>query len=441
MAGIAEVLLNLGYSVSGSDLKRSSLTEHLERVGAKVVYGHRAENVPPQATVVVVSSAIVPANEELRAAETGGIPVLPRAEMLAELMRMKYGIAVAGAHGKTTTTTMIGHILEVGELDPTVIIGGRVLSRNSGARLGTGKYLIAEADESDGSFTRLRPAISVVTNLDEEHLSHYGSFGKLEEAFAAFMSSVPFYGLVIACADDPRVRKLCEQVKRRTVLYGFSPDALIRAEDIQIESGSSSYTLFIEGREIGRYRVPMPGKHMVLNSLASLGVGIELGLDTESLAKSLETFPGVARRSEVVGHKDGILVIDDYGHHPTEIDITLQSLRTSYVKNGDGRLIVLFQPHRYTRTKELFSQFLECFEAADQLIIGDIYGAGEESISGVSGESLAKAMRKENVQYVADLNDAIDSLKLTHGDVVVTLGAGNVSLLSRKLAEKIQSEY
>jgi len=438
MAGIAEVLLNLGYSVSGSDLKKTALTEHLEELGAKICYSHAPENVPESTTVVVVSSAIVPSNPELLAAQEKGLPILPRAEMLGELMRMKYGVAVAGAHGKTTTTTMIGHILERGALDPTVIIGGRVLSRPSGARLGTGKFLVAEADESDGSFVSLRPAIAVVTNIDREHLSHYGTFGKLEEAFQQFMSAVPFYGLLVACADDTVVRSLAAKAKRRTLLYGFTPDSLLSACDVVVESGRTAYTLVYEGKEAGRYFLPMPGRHMISNALAACAVGIELGLGLSEVALSLQDYPGVARRSEVVARSKGVTVIDDYGHHPTEIEVTLEGLRNSYLK--DGRMIVLFQPHRYSRTQELFSQFLTCFRSADELVVGEIYGAGEERIPGVTGESLARAIQHEKVQFASDLPAAAESLvaRLRSGDVVVTLGAGNVSQISRQLASKLQ---
>jgi UDP-N-acetylmuramate--alanine ligase len=439
MAGIAEVLLNLGYSVSGSDLKSSPLTAHLEELGAKIYYSHAPANIPDKTTVTVISSAISPENAEFLAARERGLPVLPRAEMLAELMRMKYGVAVAGAHGKTSTTTMVGHILESGHLDPTVIVGGRVISKKSGARVGEGKYLVAEADESDGSFVYLKPAISIVTNIDEEHLSHYGTLATIEEAFVNFMRAVPFYGLIVACADDPKVRRIAEQVKRRVVFYGFAPDAVVRADDVRIEDAGSSYNLWCSGELIGRFTLPLPGRHMVSNALAAIGVGIELGMTPAECAKALENFPGVARRSEVVVRERGITVIDDYGHHPTEIAVTLDSLKKAYVT--EGRLIVLFQPHRYSRTKELFSQFLSCFSAADELVVGEIYSAGEAPIPGVSGEVLARAIESEKVQFVADLKDAIPGIlkTLRSGDVVVTLGAGNVSQLSRSLREALAS--
>jgi len=438
MAGIAEVLINLGYSVSGSDLKRSTYTDHLEELGAKISFSHTGENIPENTTVAVISSAVQSDNPELRAAEAQGIPVLQRAEMLAELMRMKYGIAIAGAHGKTSTTTMVGHVLEKGGLDPTVIIGGRVLSRKSGARLGTGQYLVAEADESDGSFISLTPAISVVTNIDEEHLNHYGSLAKIEDAFLKFMKAVPFYGLIVACADDSSVRRMASQIKRRTVLYGVSPDASIRAENLHVTPEGTAYTLLHDGEVIGEFVLPMPGRHMVLNALAALAVGHELGVELSEGAKALESFPGVARRSEIVSATRGIKIIDDYGHHPTEILTTLEGLKRAYV-SGKGRLVVLFQPHRYSRTKELFPQFLSCFSAADELIVGEIYGAGEEPIPGISGEVLSKSIQHEKVHYVKDLADALPGVvpTLKDGDVVVTLGAGNVSLLSRAFRDAL----
>jgi UDP-N-acetylmuramate--alanine ligase len=451
MAGIAEVLLNLGYPVSGSDLKASSFTDHLEKRGAIISFGHAEKNVDPTSTVVVYSSAVTADNPEIVEAKRLGIPVLPRAEMLAELMRMKYGVGVAGAHGKTTTTTMVGHLLEKGGLDPTVIVGGRVLSRPSGTRLGLGSYLVAEADESDGSFTKLRPAIAIVTNLDEEHMSHYGSFGKLEEAFREFCSSVPFYGLIVGCIDDPVVRSILSEAKRRTLSYGFSPDAFLSAKNLEVHGASTSFTLLVQNEEIGRYLLPMPGRHMVLNALAAVAVGYELGLELRDLAENLKSFPGVARRSEVISKDRGITVIDDYGHHPTEIRATLEGLRSSYITGYDssatssaeekrGRLIVLFQPHRYSRTKEQFSEFLSCFDAADKLYVGEIYSAGEAPIPSISGTLLAESIRHPDVAFRANLEDAVKEIlpSLSSGDVVVTLGAGNVSLLSRKLAELLK---
>ncbi|MCC6952897.1 MAG: UDP-N-acetylmuramate--L-alanine ligase [Deltaproteobacteria bacterium] len=440
MAGIAEVLLNLGYRVSGSDTKRSNLTDHLAEIGAQISIGHREENLPVGTSVVVVSSAVPLENPELVVAHERSIPVIPRAEMLAELMRMKYGIAIAGSHGKTTTTTMTAKVLSDAKLDPTVIIGGRVLKERSGARLGTGQYLVAEADESDGSFSFLRPAIAVVTNIDSEHLNHYGSFGKLEEAFLAFLSSVPFYGLIVACGDDPVIRRLLARVSRRVVTYGLSPENDIFASDIVSERGSSRFQLGLKNGASWEVSLPMPGTHMISNALAAVGVGRELGVSIEDCAKSLAAFPGVARRSEVVGEPNGIVVIDDYGHHPTEIKRTLEGIRASYVPSG-SRLVVLFQPHRYSRTKDLFADFCSAFASSDEVVVGEIYSAGEKALDGVSGESLAKSIQIERCSFVRDLRESIPGLvkTLRTGDVVVTLGAGSIGNLGPEIVSSIQS--
>jgi UDP-N-acetylmuramate--alanine ligase len=441
MAGIAEVLLNLGYSVSGSDLKSSKLVEHLTSLGAKVSFGHRAENVPANTTVVVVSSAINPNNPELLISQERKLQVIPRAMMLSELMRMKYGIAVGGAHGKTTTTTMIAHTLKE-RLDPVVIIGGRVLTEKSGARVGLGEFLVAEADESDGSFCLLKPAIAVATNIDAEHLSHYGSMSKLEESFQQFLSSIPFYGLAVICGDDPVLSKLSKTLGRRVLSYGLSPENDLYASDLVTNRGKTTFKVFSSGKLLATVTLPMPGIHMVCNSLAAFGVGMELGLEGEEIANSLESFPGVARRSEVLFDQDGILLVDDYGHHPTEISATLSSLRRSYVEEG-GRLVVLFQPHRYSRTRELFVEFITAFEAADEVIISDIYSAGEEEISGISGEKLASALQHKNARFIPNLADAVEGLvrNAKAGDVYVTLGAGSVSAVAHEMQALFISHF
>lgn len=448
MAGIAEVLLNLGYSVSGSDLKQSPLTDNLEELGARICIGHHESNVDDSTDVVVVSSAVPEDNPELLKAIGRNIPVIPRAEMLAELMRMKYGVAVAGSHGKTTTTSMTAKILSEIGLDPTVIIGGRVLSEESGASLGTGQYLVAEADESDGSFCLLRPAIAVVTNIDTEHLSHYGSFGALEQAFESFMGSVPFYGLVVACADDPVVSRLLGRLKRRVLTYGMSPEHDIWASDIKLDGPVSSYTLHVHGREVGRTTLPMSGIHMVSNSLAAIAVSVELGAYPEEACRVLEEFPGVARRTERIGEHNGILVVDDYGHHPSEIAATIRALRSGWIPfqmkqagvSEPGRLIVLFQPHRYSRTKELFAEFLTAFDEADQVLVSDIYPAGENEIPGVHAESLAASLQHPQVSYFPDLKDSLPSLvpTLKPGDIVLTLGAGTIGRLARRVSQVLK---
>ncbi|OVE80049.1 UDP-N-acetylmuramate--L-alanine ligase [bacterium J17] len=448
MAGIAEVLLNLGYRVTGSDIKRNDFVKHLEQCGAHVSIPHAAANITESTSVVVVSSAVPVDNIELETARDKGVPIIPRAEMLSELMRMKYGIAVAGSHGKTTTTTMVGEMLRRADLDPTVIVGGRVLSERSGARAGLGKYIVAESDESDGSFCLLRPSIAIVTNIDSEHLNHYGSFGALEDSFSQFMSSVPFYGLVVACFDDPVVRRLASQLKRRVVSYGLSPDHDLFASDIVCDGPVSSFTLYVSSTEAGRFQLPTSGVHNVCNALASVAVGVELGLSAEQAVRALEDFPGVARRNEIVSETDGITVLDDYAHHPSEIKATLAALRNGWLphtkeKNStdDAKIYAIFQPHRYSRTRELFSSFVTAFGDADEVIVGEIYPAGEEPIEGIDGSHLASSIQHENVQFVSDLSTAVSGLgtKLRPGDLVVTLGAGNVGSVARELASALSS--
>ena len=448
MAGIAEVLLNLGYSISGSDLKRSDLIDHLAELGAAVSIGHRAENLPDHISVVVVSSAVPGENPELTAAAEKSIPVIPRAEMLAELMRMKYGVVVAGSHGKTTTTTMIAKVLSDAGLDPTLIVGGKVLSQSSGARVGTGQYLVAESDESDGSFCLLKPAIAVVTNIDREHLNHYGSIGALEDAFRQFMASVPFYGLVVACHDDPVVRSMAASLKRRVVTYGFSPGAAVSADSVETIRGGASYRLLLQGKPAGKVTLPIPGRHMVSNSLAAIAVGLELGVYHEEIAESLGRFPGVARRTQVLfdsnragsGAADqrSIVVIDDYAHHPTEILATLAAIRAGWIAPAEnpGRLIAVFEPHRFTRFQDLFTQFLTSFTAADELIVGEIYPAGETPIPGLSSRQLVDALGKEKARFVPVLGAEIEQIaaELQPGDVLVTLGAGPVTAIGHKIA-------
>jgi len=446
MAGIAEVLLNLNYSVGGSDIKATPLTSHLEKLGAIISIGHRPENIPANTSAAVISSAIMDENPELQEARARGIPVIPRAEMLAELMRMKYGIAVAGSHGKTTTTSMTAKILRDSGFDPTVIIGGRILTQESGASVGTGEYLVAEADESDGSFCFLRPAIAVVTNIDEEHLGHYGSFGALEQSFQQFMNAVPFYGLVVACFDDPVVSRLAKTLKRRVVSFGLSPENDFSASDVTVHQRGSEYTLRINGEDIRRVTLPLLGSHMVSNSLAAIAVAVELGATPDEACDALKTFPGVARRSEVLGEANGIVVVDDYAHHPREILATLAAIRRGWIVNRTveasdplGRLIVLFQPHRFSRTKELFSDFLTCFQDADRVILGEIYPAGEKEIPGISGAALAAAVQHQYVSFVPDLQQCIpDVIRiLKPGDVVVTVGAGSVGQLGPKILDQL----
>ncbi|MBP9837498.1 MAG: UDP-N-acetylmuramate--L-alanine ligase [Proteobacteria bacterium] len=449
MAGIAEVLLNLGYSVSGSDIKSNNLIERLEDLGANVAIGHISQNIPDNTSVVVLSSAITEDNTELIEAKKRKLPLIQRAEMLAELMKMKYGIAVAGSHGKTTTTSMTGKILTECGFDPTVIIGGRILSQDTGAKLGTGSYLVAEADESDGSFCLLKPAIAIITNIDHEHMNHYQTFGALENAFFEFMKSVPFYGLVVVCSDDPVLMNLAQRLERRVITYGLSPNADIQARNIEVLGPISKYDLFINDKLQSKVVLPMVGVHMVCNSLAAIAVSLELGGYVCEIVKALEKFPGVARRCELVSSTTGIAVIDDYGHHPKEISATLLGIKQGWIPylaeknyqeglnpNRDrGRLIVIFQPHRYSRTKDQFTEFLSCFNDADILFINEIYSAGEEPIAGITAEKLAGAMHNQNVHYVKNLNQVSDEVSkiMRMNDVILTIGAGSIHTISKEL--------
>jgi len=393
MCGIAEVLLNLGYRVHGSDIQKSPVTERLEKLGASIAYGHGAENLG-DVQVVVRSTAIKDDNPEIIEARKRSIPVIPRAEMLAELMRLKYGIAVGGTHGKTTTTSMIATMLGGTDLDPTVVIGGRLNSINSNARLGQGEILVAEADESDGSFLALSPIIAVITNIDREHLDHYrGGLREIEDNFVAFANKVPFYGLVVLCLDDPRVQEVMPRITRRISTYGFNPQADIRAVEVAISGMQSRFRVLAEGRELGEFTIDMPGRHYVLNCLAAIAVGFELGLEFAEIRRNLSGFAGVQRRLQVLGEYRGSLLIDDYGHHPTEITVTLEALRQAW---PERRLLTVFQPHRYTRTQHLFNDFLVAFNEADLLAITDIYAAGESPIAEISrGRGVAQVCRGE----------------------------------------------
>jgi UDP-N-acetylmuramate--alanine ligase len=451
MAGIAEVLINLGYNVSGSDLKSSPLTNHLVSLGARIFYGHSSKNIPELTDVIVLSSAISTENEEYVEAKRRQIVMIPRAEMLAELMRMKYGIAVAGSHGKTSTTSMTSKILQDLGFDPTVIVGGRVLTQISGALLGTGQYLLAEADESDGSFCLLKPAIAVVTNIDSEHMSFYSSFGALEDAFLKFMNSVPFYGLVALCGDDPVLSKLALKLNRRFTTFGLNPNNEISAKNVKIENWESTFDLVINGQDYGQVTLPIPGTHMVSNSLGAIAVGLELGCSPSEMINSISTFPGVSRRTELIGsfnsediNPSSILLIDDYGHHPAEIRATLTAIREGIVsgQKENSRLILVFQPHRYTRTKELFAEFLTSFDQADIIYLTDIYSAGEEPIEGINSKLLAETIRHPCCNYIPDLESVPDILKdvMKAGDVIVTMGAGSVGKFSHTLFNTLKNQ-
>jgi len=437
MSGIAEVLLNLGYQVSGSDAKETEVTRRLQSLGAKVSYGHRRENLK-EADVVVTSSAIRKGNPEVEAAEERFIPVIPRAEMLAELMRMKIGIAIAGTHGKTTTTSLISTVLAAGGLDPTVVIGGRLNSIGSNARLGQGEYLVAEADESDGSFLKLMPTIAVVTNIDPEHLDYYKGIDEIKETFLSFLDKIPFFGLAVLCLDHPNIQSLLPRLKKRFTTYGLTTQADYQAKEIVFEGLSTSFDVVHRRREIGRLSLRMPGLHNVYNALATLATAFELDISFQVVQETLRDFSGIQRRFQIKGEKKGILIVDDYGHHPVEIMATLRAARTGWAK----RIIAVFQPHRYTRTQALFKDFLTAFYDADVLILTDIYPAGEDRIEGVESKGLFEGLREyghKDVTYLSDKKGIVEHLLrvISPGDLVITLGAGDIWQVSEELVNRL----
>lgn len=440
MSGIAELLLNLGYTVSGSDLKLTPATGHLQALGATVFEGHSAAHVAG-AHVVVTSTAVRPENPEVGEARRRGVPVIPRAEMLAELMRLKYGVAIAGSHGKTTTTSMVALVLDKGGLDPTVVVGGRLSSFGSGARLGRGEFLVAEADESDRSFLRLTPTLAVVTNIDREHLDAYRDLADVQEAFVGFVNKVPFYGCAVLCVDDAPVAEILPRVERRVLSYGLSPRASVSARDLALRPTGSSYTATFEGRELGAVTVGVPGAHNVTNSLAAVAVGLDLELPFAAIQAGLAAFAGVDRRLQRRGEERGVLVMDDYGHHPTEIKATLEALR---LVAGERRTLVLFQPHRFTRTQALWDDFCRAFSGADVLRLVDVYPASEDAIPGVTSEALARAIvahGHQDAAWVGAVKDAGERLarEVKAGDVVLTLGAGNVWTAGEDLLRRLRS--
>jgi UDP-N-acetylmuramate--alanine ligase len=462
MSGIAEVLLNLGYRVSGSDLKSSTVTQRLAGLGAAVFEGHRAENITG-AEVLVTSSAIAAENPEVVEAHKLHVPVIQRAEMLAELMRLKYGIAIAGMHGKTTTTSMVAAVLAAGGLDPTVVVGGRVDAMGSNARLGKSQYLVAEADESDRSFLKLSPILSVVTNIDREHMDCYRNMRDVKKTFLEFMDRVPFYGMVVVCNDDPMLRRLLPEAQRRTVTYGTKrgSDFLIkvhRAKPATSESVSptfaaenaakmghpqplSRFRVSYRKKDLGEFTLHVPGVHNILNATAAVAVGVGLDVGMEAIRAALDQFRGVDRRFQLRGRVAGVSVIDDYGHHPTEIKATLAAARQC----GFRKVHVVFQPHRYTRTRDLIEGFTTAFGDADSLFVLDIYAASEKPIEGVSGEALARAIREKgglDAQYASSSADAVNSVAATvqDGDMILTLGAGNVSQLGPMILERLKEK-
>lgn len=442
MSGIAELLLNLGYQVSGSDIRESRVTRRLAGLGGRIYHGHAGANLK-DADVVVYSSAVTMENPEIKEARERAIPVIPRAEMLAELMRLKYGVAVAGAHGKTTTASMIASILTAGALDPTVVIGGRLdIWGGSNAKLGQGDIIVAESDESDGSFMALSPTIAVVTNVDLEHVDHYGNMDSIREAFINFTNKIPFYGAAILCLDNEEIQNMIPRLKKRCVTYGMTTQADVRAKDIRKGQFNTDFEVTHQGRSLGRVLVGMPGNHNVLNALAAVSVGLELELKMEDIRRGLANLGGLDRRFKVKGEKGGVLVIDDYGHHPAEISATLETARECWPEN---RLVVVFQPHRYTRTRALYERFAICFNQADVLVIAPIYPAGEEPIEGVDAEWLHQGIKDHGHKDVrlGKGPDGILSLLLSivqPGDRVMTLGAGDIHRIGDRLLGKMEEQ-
>ncbi len=453
MSGIAEVLLTLGYGVTGSDLRNSPTTERLSKLGATIFVGHAESNVHG-AEVVVASSAVSRENPEVAEARRLHLPVIQRAEMLAELMRLKYGIAIAGMHGKTTTTSMVATVLAAGGLDPTVVVGGRVGLLGSNARLGTSHYLVAEADESDRSFLKLSPILSVVTNIDREHMDCYRDMEDVQATFVEFMDRVPFYGMVVACTDNDALRNLLPRVERRVVTYGTREDADFRAFDVVTEHSSDAmhnrFNVNFMGRDLGRFDLFVPGAHNILNATAAIAVGMGLEIPVERIREGISQFRGVDRRFQKKGEVAGVRVVDDYGHHPTEILATLAAARQwlgaseRSAERASGRIHVIFQPHRYTRTYLLMDEFVSAFPDADRLLVLDIYAASEQPIAGVSGLTLAQKIRCRNghpAEFAASFAAAVEAVveQVQPGDVVLTLGAGTVSQLGPQILEKLRA--
>ena len=436
MSGIAEVLLNLGYGITGSDLGQTDITQRLATLGAVIFKGHDEIHLG-DADVVVTSTAVKSDNPEVLAAHRRNIPVIPRAEMLAELLKMKFSIAVSGSHGKTTTTSMISTVLGQGGLDPTMVIGGKLASIGSNAKMGGGEIIVAEADESDGSFLKLGPCIAVITNIDREHLDHYRDIDEIKAAFLQFANIVPFYGSTVLCLDNFHIREILPQIKRKTITYGLEPPADYRAADINLRGTWTSFNVLYREELLGAAVLNVPGLFNVYNALATIAVAREIDMDFPAITAGLKTFTGVQRRLEVKGIGGGVTVVDDYGHHPTEIRETLAAARTVW----PGRLLVVFQPHRYTRTRALFEEFTGAFSDADLLVITDIYAASEAPIPGVNSENLAAAIRKQEqqeVMYIADFDAISDRLLALArpGDVIITQGAGSVWKIGEEYLQK-----
>jgi UDP-N-acetylmuramate--alanine ligase len=439
MSGIAEVLLTLGYEVSGSDVKPSAITERLAKLGAKIYVGHQAANVAG-AKAVVVTSALDASNPEVAEARRSQIPVIPRGELLAELMRLKFGIAIAGSHGKTTTTSMVASIFNAAELDPTVVVGGKVAAmQGSNARVGKSALLVVESDESDGSFLKLAPIVAVVTNIDREHLDHYASLEGVQTAFTEFVNRVPFYGAVILCMEDENIQQIFPNVNRRTITYGRSAQVDLQIENILLAAAGSDFEVRRAAGELGKFHLNVPGLHNVLNATAAIGVALEMDVTVEQIREGLAGFAGVDRRFSVRGIAGGVTVVDDYGHHPTEIRATLAAAKLAPYR----RIHVLFQPHRFSRTKFLLEDFGTAFHQADDLFLLDIYGASEASIEGVNSQALVEKIRSYGhraAHYVSGMDEGIAAITAAAepGDLVITLGAGSVSQAADKILDKLR---
>lgn len=441
MSGIAEVLINMGYAVTGSDMKENDAVKRLKGLGATVFVGHAKENVLG-ADCVVYSSAVKRDNPELQEARLLQTPIIPRAEMLAELMRMKYGVAVAGTHGKTTTTSMIAAVLAHAGLDPTVVTGGKLNSLGTNAKLGGGEVLVAEADESDGSFLKLSPIVAVVTNIDREHMDHYSDMDEVKEAYLNFVNKVPFYGCAIVCLDHPAIQDIIPGITRRYISYGLSAQADVHAIGIEQSGGKSVFEAMAFGRSVGKIEIHVPGVHNVANALAVVAAGRELGIPNDKIIGGLKSFKGVERRFQIKGSEGGVMVIDDYGHHPVEIKAVLKAVKDGWRR----RSVVIFQPHRYSRTKDLFKEFISAFNDADVVFLTDVYAAGEEKIFGVGSDILFDAMKEHgsrNVFYVPDLKDVPAKVEaiLKPGDMVITLGAGDVWKAGERLVDLLKDKY
>ncbi|MCK6535162.1 MAG: UDP-N-acetylmuramate--L-alanine ligase [Polyangiaceae bacterium] len=441
MSGLAEILRTLEFDVSGSDMKEGENTNRLKRLGVRIDVGHRAENVRG-ADVVVFSSAIGADNAEMREAARLGIPIIARAEMLAELMRLKYGVAIAGSHGKTTTTSLVATVLRDAGFDPTVVVGGRMAALGSNARLGAGDLLVAEADESDGSFLRLTPTIAVITNIDAEHLDFYGTHERVKTAFVEFAERVPFYGLSVLCLDHPHVQDILPRIRHRHVTYGLSPQADYCARNVRHSGLTTSFFVSRKGQPLGEFSVRMPGQHNVLNTLATIAVADELEVPLDVMKSALAGFHGVARRFTVTHEIGGVTLVDDYGHHPAEVMATLEAARKVF----DQRVLVAFQPHRYSRTQHSFDEFTRAFNVADSVIIADIYAAGEKPIAGISAEALVDAIREHghhSVRHVGDKRAIADALiqEAAPGDVVIALGAGDINKILPLVADGLRARF